>query len=164
MESTLKFQTAELWDRYGDFLSCADPIFRTFGRKKAFYGKITTLKLFEDNSLVRKQLEFNGKGKVLVVDGGGSLRCALVGDQLAELAIGNGWEGIIVNGCIRDSALIDQMEVGIRAINTCPVKSNKRNSGELDVPIKFAGIEFKPDHYTYVDVDGVLLSENHLLK
>ncbi|CAM4255124.1 ribonuclease E activity regulator RraA [Gillisia hiemivivida] len=103
------FTTADLWDEYEELLRCVDSIFNHFGKKKAFFGKITTLKLFEDNSLVRKQLESNGKGKVLVIDGGGSLRCALIGDQLAALAIHNNWNGIIVNGCIRDSQLINSM-------------------------------------------------------
>ncbi|MFT6865698.1 MAG: regulator of ribonuclease activity A [Cyclobacteriaceae bacterium] len=158
-----KIQTAELWDRYGDLLTCADPIFLTFGRKRMFWGEVTTLKLFEDNSLVRKHLGTNGMGKILVIDGGGSLRCALVGDQLAALAVLNGWEGIIVNGCIRDSYQINQMEVGIMAIATCPVKSIKQNSGELDVPVKFAGLKFTPGHFLYADDDGLLVSDQKLI-
>ncbi len=156
------FTTADLWDEHEELLSCVDPIFNHFGKKKAFSGKITTLKLFEDNSLVRKQLESNGKGKVLVVDGGGSLRCALIGDQLAALAIQNNWNGIIVNGCIRDSQLINSMEIGIRALNTSPVKSIKRNIGEIDVSVKFGGVCFNSDDYIYVDTDGILVSKLNL--
>ncbi len=157
------FQTADLCDEHIEHLDCATPIFQSFGKKAAFWGEITTLKLFEDNSLVRQQLQTNGKGKVLVVDGGGSLRCALVGDRLAQLAIDNQWEGIIVYGCIRDSRIINTMNIGIRALNTCPVKSIKRNVGELDLTIKFASISFKPGHHVYVDEDGILTSEKNLL-
>ncbi|NRS90195.1 regulator of ribonuclease activity A [Flavobacterium sp. 7E] len=156
--------TADLWDQYETLLRCVDPIFKSFGHKTAFAGKISTIKVFEDNSLVRKQLETDGKGKVLVIDGGGSLRCALVGDQLAELAIQNNWEGIIVNGCIRDSVVINTLNIGVKAINTSPVKSIKRNQGEMAVPVKFGGITFKPNDYLYADADGVLVSKTNLLK
>lgn len=132
-------------------------------KKKAFSGKINTLELFEDNSFVRKQLESNGKGKVLVVDGGASLRCALVGDKLAELAITNKWEGIIVNGCIRDSYLINQMHIAIKAINTGPVKSIKRNIGKMNIPVNFSGVTFIPGQFVYSDNDGVLISKKSLL-
>jgi regulator of ribonuclease activity A len=157
------FTTADLWDEHAELLLCSEPIFRSYGRKINFYGEIITLKLFEDNSLVRKQLETNGKGKVLVVDGGGSLYCALVGDQLAKLIIHNNWEGIIINGCIRDSHQINKMSVGIKALNTSPVKSIKQNVGDQNIPVKFAGITFNPGQYIYTDEDGLLLSEKKLL-
>lgn len=158
------FTTADLWDEHGELFSCVAPIFRSFGSKKTFSGEITTLKLFEDNSLVRKQLESSGKGKVLVIDGGASLRCALVGDQLAALAIQNKWNGIIVNGSIRDSQIINSMDLGIRALNTSPVKSNKRNIGEIDIPVEFGGVTFISKYYIYVDADGILVSEHNVLK
>ncbi|GAA4276264.1 ribonuclease E activity regulator RraA [Aquimarina mytili] len=162
--NNINFQTADLSDQYPSDLSCATPIFKSFGKKTAFWGEITTLKLFEDNSFVRKQLETNGKGKVLVVDGGGSLRCALVGDRLAQLAIDNQWEGIIVYGCIRDSKIINTMDVAIRAIHTCPIKSIKRNIGEEDINVAFASIKFIPGNFVYVDEDGILVSAQNLLK
>ncbi|MEP2276196.1 MAG: ribonuclease E activity regulator RraA [Reichenbachiella sp.] len=154
----LKVATADLWDQHGADMHCVDPIFRSYGMKTSFQGEITTLKLYEDNSLVRQQLATPGKGKVLVVDGGGSLRCALVGDQLAELAIQNEWEGLIIYGCIRDASMINKMDIGIRALNTCPVKSIKKNQGEIDVSVKFASTLFEPGHYIYADEDGVLLA------
>ncbi|MGS0524266.1 ribonuclease E activity regulator RraA [Zobellia nedashkovskayae] len=157
------FTTADLWDENIGIFECASPLFKSFGNKKTFSGKISTLKLFEDNSLVRKKLETKGGGKVLVIYGGGSLRCALVGDQLATLALKNNWSGIIVNGCIRDSKLINTMDVGVRALNTCPVKSVKRNMGENDIPVNFGGVTFVPDYYVYVDTDGILLSEHAVL-
>lgn len=158
-----KFLTADLCDQYSEMLVCSDPVFQSFGIKQSFYGEIVTLKLFEDNSLVRKVLSNNGKGKVLIVDGGESLRCALVGDQLAELVIINNWEGVIINGCIRDSLQINKMQVGIKALNTCPVKSIKRNSGKQDIVVKFASVEFKPGEFVYSDNDGLLISEKLLL-
>ena len=158
------FTTADLSDSHPNALSCAEPIFHYYGNKKPFYGKIATLKVYEDNSLVRQQLELDGTGKVLVIDGGASLRCALIGDQLATLAIHNNWNGIIVNGCIRDSKIINTMILGIRALNTCPIKSIKRGIGERDVPLKFGGITFISDHYIYVDLDGILVGTINLIK
>tara|TARA_B100000795_G_scaffold263274_2_gene242173 strand:+ start:3529 stop:4014 length:486 start_codon:yes stop_codon:yes gene_type:complete len=157
------FTTADLWDDNEGMLICVNPIFKTFGVKHSFYGEIVTLKIFEDNSLVRKMLKNNGKGKVLVVDGRASMRCALVGDKLAELAITNNWEGIIINGCIRDSTLINQMDIAIRALNTSPVKSIKRNIGEIDIPVNFSGVSFIPNQFVYSDSDGILISKKLLL-
>jgi regulator of ribonuclease activity A len=156
------FTTADLWDEHGELLNCVSPIFRSFGNKKAFSGEITTLKLFEDNSLVRKQLESDGKGKVLVIDGGASLRCALIGDQLAALALQNNWNGILVNGCIRDSHIIDTLPFGIKALNTSPVKSSKHDIGDLDVPINFGGVTFISSHYIYADMYGIIESNSNL--
>ncbi|WP_424989427.1 ribonuclease E activity regulator RraA [Flagellimonas sp.] len=157
------FTTADLWDEHHAQLHCADPIFTHFGKKMTFSGKIITLKVFEDNSLVRRQLETDGSGKVLVIDGGASLRCALVGDKLATMAIQNNWKGIIVNGCIRDSLVINAMEIGIKALNTSPVKSIKRNMGEIGVPVKFGGITFISGDYIYADLDGILVSKIRMI-
>ena len=159
----MNIKTADLYDEFGEHLELVEPIFNTYGDKPVFSGEIVTLKVFEDNSLVRAALEGLGKGRVLVVDGGGSLRCALVGDKLAELAMHNGWEGIIVYGCIRDSEEINGMDIGIKALNTCPVKSIKRNEGQKNILVKFAGIQFIPGQYLYADADGVLISEKKLI-
>lgn len=155
----MNFTTADLWDDHANELSCLSPIFRHYGKRTAFAGKIVTLKLYEDNTLVRETLGENGKGKVLVVDGGGSLRCALVGDRLAQKAIDNGWEGVIIYGCIRDSAIINTMNIGIKAMNTCPVKSIKRGVGLKGEFLDFAGVTIQPDAYIYADSDGVLVSD-----
>ncbi len=160
----MSFATADLCDKYSeqeDF-QIAEPVFQSFGNKKAFDGQITTLKVFEDNSLVRKTLEEKVEYRVLVVDGGGSRRCALIGSDLAGLACRNGWEGIIIYGCIRDSAAVNQLDIGIRALSTHPQKSHKRGLGERDVMITFAGINFKKDHYLYADDDGIIVSETKL--
>lgn len=154
--------TADLYDQYGDILQVATPMFNNYGGRKQYSGAISTVKCHEDNSLVRTALEEAGEGRVLVVDGGGSLRCALLGDMLAELGIKNGWSGIIVYGCIRDSAAISQMDIGVKGLNTNPKKSVKKDIGEREVPVSFAGVSFIPGHYIYADEDGFLVSEKQL--
>jgi len=136
----------------------AAPIFRSFGGKTAFHGRIATLKLFEDNGLVRQTLDTPGDGRVLVIDGGGSLRCALLGDQLAALAVKNGWAGIVIWGCIRDSAAIGAMDLGVLALATHPQKTVKRNLGETGVPVSFASIDLIPGEWLYADADGLIVS------
>ena len=155
--------TADLYDEFTEEVNVADPIFQAYGGKKSFFGRAETLRVYEDNSLVRTLLSEPGLGKVLVVDGGGSLRCALVGDRLAELAITNGWEGIIVTGCIRDSAQIATMSIGIKALNTNPRKSVKRNVGLRGESVTIGGVEIAPGDFIYSDSDGVLVSKRSLL-
>lgn len=160
----MNFQTADLHDEHEELVSVCLPLFQSFGLKTKFYGEIVTIKCHEDNTLVGKTLRNeNGKGKVLVVDGGGSLRCALVGDQIASAAIKNEWEGIVIYGCIRDSVDINKMEVGIKAINTNPTRSVKRNAGVMNEILSFGGINFKPGSYLYSDEDGLLVSDQALL-
>jgi len=139
------------------------PMFKPFGGRPSFSGQVVTLKLFEDNSLVRTAVGEDGRGKVLVIDGGGSLRCALVGDQLAILAQKNGWEGIIVYGCIRDSDDISRIDLGLRALNTHPLKSVKKGVGDRDLAVTFGGVTFKPEDWIYVDADGIVVSSRPLL-
>lgn len=158
----MSIKTADLCDANPD-VQVAESIFNNYGGNKAFYGEIVTVKLFEDNSLVRQQLETNGKGKVLVVDGGGSLRCALLGDMLAELGVKNEWAGLIIYGCIRDAKDVAEFALGVKAINTCPLKSNKRNEGQLNIAVRFAGVTFKPGHFAYADEDGLIVSEKALV-
>ena len=159
----MKFSTADLWDEHAQDLNCLTPIFQHFGKKNCFAGQVVTLKLYEDNSLVRETLGEQGQGKVLVVDGGASLRCALVGDRLAQKAIDNAWEGVIVYGCIRDSAIINTMNIGIKAINTSPVKSIKRGVGLRDEIVQFAGVAISSAHFIYADQDGILISLKKLV-
>lgn len=162
-ETTMKaIKTADLYDAYGDTLQVAAPGFRDFGGRNGFYGPIATVKVFEDNTLVRAALETPGHNRVLVIDGGGSMRCALVGDLLAQLAIDNGWAGIIVNGCIRDASEIDGMGIGIKALATNPAKSEKRGEGQSEVTVTFAGVAFEPGRYVYADRDGIVVSEKDL--
>lgn len=134
----MSFKTADLCDAHSDDLLVMEPLFSNFGGEPSFGGPAVTLKVFEDNSLVRAALEEAGQGRVLVVDGGASLRCALVGDQLAQLAVHNGWAGIVVQGCIRDSAAIAEMPIGVQAMGTHPLKSVKRGEGQRDIEILVA--------------------------
>lgn len=150
--------TADLCDAHEGTVRVVEPMFSSFGGRDAFHGQIATLKLFEDNSLVRMALESPGEGRVLVIDGGGSLRRALLGDQLAALAVQHRWAGIIVYGCIRDSRAIGDMDIGVFAIDTHPMKTVKRNAGEPDIPVSFGGVTFIPGEWLYADDDGVIVS------
>ena len=154
------FKTADLCDEHA--VAVAAPMFNDYGKRISFAGPIATVKCFEDNSLVRQQLEQVGNGRVLVVDGGGSTRCAMVGDILAKMAADNGWHGIIVYGCIRDSGVIATIDIGVKAIGTLPLKSVKKGVGEIDVPVHFADVDFIPTHYVYADEDGIILSPTAL--
>jgi regulator of ribonuclease activity A len=157
-------KTTDLCDEYGDQISVADPIgFRHFGRRQSFYGEIATVKCYEDNSLVRAALQENGRGKVLVVDGGGSLRCALLGDMLAALAQRNEWSGILIYGAVRDAEALATMDMGVIALATNPRRSDKKNEGTAAVPLQFAGIYFIPGRYLYADQDGIITSKHNLL-
>lgn len=154
--------TTDLCDAHEDQVRVAAPILRHYGGRAAFCGPVATLKIFEDNGLARQTLDTPGEGRVLVIDGGGSLRCALLGDQLAELAVKNGWAGVVVWGCIRDSAAIGGMDLGVLALATHPKKTVKRNLGEAGVPVGFAGIEFRPGEWLYADADGLIVSATRL--
>lgn len=155
--------TADLCDEYGAAIQVAQPLLRSYGGASAFCGAIATVLVDDDNTSVRLRLQEPGQGRVLVVDGGGSLACALVGDQLAHLAAANGWAGIVVHGCIRDSAAIAATALGVLALATLPRKSEKRGPGSHDIPVHFAGITFTPGHYLYADADGIVVAETALV-
>ncbi|MEZ4268284.1 MAG: ribonuclease E activity regulator RraA [Myxococcota bacterium] len=155
--------TADLYDAFEDEVRVAAPIFRDFGGRTAFYGAIATVKVHEDNVLVRRALEAPGLGRVLVVDGGGSLRSALVGDRVAALARDSGWAGLIVWGCIRDSRAIAEIPVGLKALATNPRRSPKHGAGQANVPVTFAGVTFHPGEFVYADEDGLLVAARALV-
>lgn len=155
----MSWATADVCDREPPGLQVAEPLFADFGGRASFHGRIRTLKAYEDNSLVRAALEGPGDGLVLVVDGGGSRRCALVGDVLGELAVRNGWAGIVVHGCVRDTSALARLDVGIKALAAYPLKSVKRGIGETDVPVRFAGVLFHPGQLLVADRDGILTME-----
>ena len=159
----MTFTTADLYDQHEDKVQVALPLFRDYGGRKAFCGEIATVKVFEDNSQVRASLEERVQDKVLVIDGGASLRCALVGDMLAQLGKNNGWQGIIVSGCIRDSTVINTIDIGVKALGTSPRKSVKEGAGDRDVPVTLAGITFRPGEYVYADADGILVSAHKIV-
>jgi len=158
----MNFCTTDICDEYGDAVAVAEPLLGNFGGISAFGGTIATLKVFEDNTLVRAALDTPGNGRVLIVDGGGSLRCALVGDQLAHLGVTNGWAGIIVYGCIRDSAAISGMPIGVQALGTHPRKSVKKGEGTADIAVTFAGITFHPGDQVVADDDGIIVCKKPL--
>ncbi len=160
----MDIKTADLCDQFGAAVSIADPIFIRYGGRAAFGGPLVTLKVYEDNTLVREALSTGGQGQVLVIDGGGSLRCALVGDRLAQLAYDNAWAGMIVYGCIRDARSIATIDIGVRALNTHPRKSVRRGEGQRQIPLTFAGITFFPGHYVYADEDGIIVAERPLIQ
>lgn len=151
--------TPDLCDRLGDRVAVAEPVFRDFGGRPAFAGEIETVKVFEDNALVRTVLEGEGRGRVLVVDGGGSRRCALIGGRLAALAVANGWNGIVVHGCVRDVGEIGRAEVGVKALAASPKPPAKTGAGEQGVPVSFAGVTFTPGHLVWGDEDGLVVGE-----
>jgi regulator of ribonuclease activity A len=159
----MHFSTADLCDHHEHRVQIAAPLFFDYGGVERFFGPISTVKVHEDNTLVRGVLEEPGQGRVLVVDGGGSLRCALVGDVLAALAWKNGWTGLIVYGCIRDSAAIAEIGIGVKALNTNPRKSVKKGAGDRDISVNFAEVNFIPGHYLYADEDGILVSQEALI-
>lgn len=153
----MSFATADLLD-VDDQLACCELALRNYGGLPRFSGRLRTIRCHHDNALVRRVVSQPGEGGVLVIDGGGSLRYALVGDVLAGTALEHGWAGIVVNGAIRDSAAIGSMDLGVKALGTVPRRSAKAGVGEIDVPVAFGGVEFVPGHYLYSDEDGIVLS------
>lgn len=154
--------TADLCDEFAADIQVAEPVFISYGARRSFGGQAVTLRVFEDNPLVRATLEEAGAGRVLVIDGGASLRCALVGGIIARLASDNGWSGVLINGCIRDRVEIDATDIGIRALATCPRKSRKQGLGDRNVDLFFAGIDVRPGDYVYADEDGIIVSGREL--
>lgn len=158
----MAFATADLCDEFGAEVQVAEPVFREWGGSPCFAGQVSTVRVFEDNALVRAALETPGAGRVLVVDGGGSRRTALVGGNLAALAHRNGWAGLVIHGCIRDCDEIAAVPVGVRAIDAVPRKSAKAGTGEQGVPVTFAGVTFVPGAHLYADGDGIVVAERDL--
>src|SRR5690554_2565188 len=154
---SMHYVTPDLCDAYPD-VAVVEPMFSNFGGHDSFGGEIVTVKCFEDNSVVKELVEEDGTGKVMVVDGGGSMRRALLGDMLAEKAANNGWEGIIVYGCVRDVDVLIQTALGIQALASHPMKTEKRGIGDRNVPVTFGGVTFRPGEYVYADNNGVIVS------
>jgi regulator of ribonuclease activity A len=159
----VEFTTADLCDGYPELVQVVLPGFREYGGLAKFSGPIETLSVFEDNALVRETLEAPGGGRVLVIDGGGSLRCALVGGRLASVALANGWAGLVINGCVRDCDELDQLSIGVRALSTAPVRSGKQRTGKRGDTLTFAGVAFVPGAFLYADRDGIIVAQQDLL-
>lgn len=151
--------TCDLCDRFEDRVRVLDLPLRDYGGRIAFAGRVSTVKALEDNSLVREAVAEPGEGRVLVIDGGGSLRRAMLGDMLAEKAVANGWNGVLVHGAIRDSVALARLDLGVKALGTCPLKTDKRGQGLRDVPVRFGGVEIRPGDWLAADEDGVILAD-----
>jgi regulator of ribonuclease activity A len=158
------FSTCDLCDahRDGQTLRVLPPVFRDYGARRRFCGPVSTVKCFEDNSLVKEAVESAGAGRVLVVDGGGSLRRALLGGNLGAAAVRNGWAGVVVDGCIRDVAELAACDIGIRALAAMPLPPVKRSEGQRDVPVQVQGVWLSPGDWLYADADGIVVAEKAL--
>ena len=154
--------TSELCDLYAEQVDVVEPIFSSFGGVSNFYGKVTTVKCFESNGLIAEVLEENGEGRVLVVDGGGAVRRGLIDAELAQLAVDNGWEGIVVYGAVRQIQQLENLDIGIHAIAPIPVSADESSAGESDIPVNFGGVTFFPEDYIYADLTGIILSQEPL--
>ena len=154
--------TPDLCDQYPELVRVVEPMLSNFGGREQFCGQITTIKCFEDNSLVKQLVGTSGEGRVIVVDAGGSLRRACLGDMLAEQAASNGWAGLIIYGCIRDVDQIRETDIGVQALGVHPMKTDKKGVGELNIPVTFGGVTFAPKDYVYADNNGIILSAQPL--
>ncbi len=157
-----EFSTPDLCDNYPETLKVLDPIFNNYGGQSHFFGQVVTVKCHEDNSLVKQQAATAGLGRVLVVDGGGSLRRALLGDMIAANALNNGWSGLVIYGCIRDCDEIAALDLGVKALNIIPVKTDKRGLGDLNVAVTFAGQTINPGDWIYSDNNGIVVAKEAL--
>ena len=151
----IEISVADLCDEHEETIEVCEVQFRDFGGRTAFAGPIRTVRCHEDNSLVKATLAQPGEGCVLVVDGGGSLHRALVGDMLAADAVKNGWAGVVVFGAVRDAAVLSTLDIGIKALGGHPMRSVKRGEGMVDTPVAFGGVVFVPGDMLYADEDGV---------
>ena len=154
----MKVSVPDICDEYPEEVVVLDPLFRDFGARSTFCGEIVTVKCFEDNSLVRDLVGTEGNGRVIVVDGGGSMRRALLGDLLAAKAARNGWQGLLINGCVRDVEILSGIDLCVNALAAHPVKTDKRGEGQMDVPVEFAGQRVIPGRFLYADTNGVAIA------
>lgn len=153
----------DLCDQFEDKVQVLDDIFHSYGGKTVFYGQVETVSCFEDNSKVREVLSAPGEGKVLVVDGQGSRNKALLGDQLALLAIKNGWQGVVIHGCARDIACLAGLDLGVKALGAHPCKTEKKGLGTVAEVLRFASVVISPGDYLYADLNGILISPQALI-
>ena len=158
----MEYNTSELCDIYADMIDVVEPMFMNFGGKSSFGGQITTIKCFESLGLIAETVQQPGLGKVLLIDGGGSLRRALIDSDIAQLAFENEWEGIIVYGSIREVDQLDDINIGIQSLASIPVGADDNRTGEVDVAVNFGGVTFLPDDHIYADSTGIILSADAL--
>ncbi|MBV7388475.1 ribonuclease E activity regulator RraA [Pasteurellaceae bacterium TAE3-ERU1] len=158
----MRIDTSQLCDIYQDQIDVVEPIFSSFGGRTSFYGKVSTVKCFESNGLIEEILEEDGRGRVLLIDGGGSMRRALIDGYLAQLALENEWEGIIVYGAVRQLDVLEGLDIGIHALAPIPVSADERTTGDSDIPVNFGGVTFLPEDNVYADLTGIILSPEPL--
>lgn len=158
----MDYNTSELCDLFADNVDVVEPMFVSFGGRSSYGGEITTIKCFEDKGLIDKVLSQSGKGKVLLIDGGGSMRRALIDASSAQLALENEWEGIVCYGSVREVESLEEMDIGIHAIASIPVNAEFEQTGEADVAVNFGGVTFLPEDHIYADSTGVILSPEPL--
>ena len=150
-------------DIHAGLIHVLPPVFQSFGQAQAFHGQAVTFKVFEDNTLIKKALENdNGTGKVMVIDGGASVRCALVGGNITKAGTQNGWAGIVVDGCVRDTGEINELAIGVRALAAMPLRSLKKGAGERDLGVHIQGVRVNPGDWVYADADGIVVSPKAL--
>ena len=150
-------------DIHAGLIHVLPPVFQSFGQAQAFHGQAVTFKVFEDNTLIKKALENdNGTGKVMVIDGGASVRCALVGGNIAKAGTQNGWAGIVVDGCVRDTGEINELAIGVRALAAMPLSTQKKGAGERDLGVHIQGVRVNPGDWVYADADGIVVSPKAL--
>jgi regulator of ribonuclease activity A len=156
------FATADLVDAHSDIVKSCEAQLRQYGGRPRFFGAIRTVQALEDNALVKQTLSTPGEGAVLVIDGSASMRCAMIGDVNAELGAKNGWAGLVIWGCVRDTVALARVDIGIKALGSNPWRSGKAGVGQVDVPVSFGGVEFRPGLWVYSDEDGILVSPRKL--
>ncbi|PVZ67653.1 ribonuclease E activity regulator RraA [Pelagibaculum spongiae] len=156
--------TPDLCDQFPKQVSVLDPVYKSFGGNESFCGEVVTVKCFEDNSKVKQLVDTDGTGKVMVVDAGGSMRRACLGDMLAEKAQNNGWAGIIIYGCVRDVEILKTLNIGVQALGSHPMKTDKRGLGDINIPLQFSGVTVIPGNYIYADLNGIIVSDKALVE
>ena len=158
----MDYNTSELCDLFADSVDVVEPMFISFGGRSSYGGEVSTVKCFEDKGLIDKLLSEPGKGKVLLVDGGGSMRRALIDANSAQIAVDNGWEGIVCYGSVRDVDTLEELDLGVHAVASIPVNAEFENTGEIDVAVNFGGVTFLPEDHIYADSTGIILSPDPL--
>jgi len=158
----MNYNTSLLCDIYAETIDVVEPLLTNFGGRNSFAGEVVTIKCFESVGLIYKALEDNGAGKVLLIDGGGSLRRALVNANIAEFAVENNWEGLVINGCVREVEALEELDIGIQAITAIPVGADDNEIGDINVPVNFAGVTFLPEDILYADSTGIIISPEPL--
>ena len=158
----MEYNTSELCDIYQEQVDVLEPMMSTYGGRSSFGGQVSTVKCFEDNGLIRQLAELDGTGRVMLIDGGGSLRRALIDAEIASVAADNNWEGIVVYGSVRDVDSLDEINIGIQALASIPVGAESRAVGDIDMPVNFGGVTFLPDDHLYADTTGIILSQEAL--